>query len=350
MQGRTVDVRYSCLYCRDQMITLYWKTGIYAAFAGFLLDCIFGDPHELPHPVRFMGKLISLLERILLHKKNRSFVKRLLGALLVIIMLAVTGGVSFGILALVYKLEKYYLGSQVITFAFMSVMSAQCLAARDLNDSAMAVCRPLLKGDIKKAREALSMIVGRDTEFLDENAIVRAAVETVAENTNDGVLAPAFYLLIAGPIGGMVYKVINTMDSMLGYKNEKYGYFGSAAARLDDIAGFIPARLSALFMVMASAILHYDSANAWRIFRRDRYKHESPNSAQCESVCAGALEIMLGGDSYYNGKLVKKPCLGDAMREAAPGDIIRACRLMYMTVVLFFLTTAAFLPFVLHIF
>ena len=327
-----------------------WYDVLISVYLGFLLDCLVGDPQGFPHPVVIIGKLISLLEKILLHRKNPRIVQRLLGALLVIIVISITGGITFGILFISYYFEGKYLGTKYISIAIMSVISAYCMAARSLYDAAMAVFRPLVRGKTEEARKAVSMIVGRDTESLDENGIARAAVETVAENTNDGVIAPVFFLLIGGPVGGMVYKAINTMDSMIGYKNEKYRYFGTAAAVLDDIAGYIPARISALLMVVAALMLRYDSANAWRIFRRDRYKHDSPNSAQCESVCAGALDIRLAGDAYYFGKLKTKEYIGDALREIAPGDIIRACKLMYVTTALFLLVIAALYPMIAVIF
>ena len=321
-----------------------WYDVIISVYAAFLIDCIFGDPQGFPHPVRLMGKLISLLEKLLLHKKNPWWVKRILGGLLVLIVLGLTGGITFGIVFASYYFEGKYLGTKYISIFVMSLLNATCIASRDLNDAAMKVCRPLLKGNVEEARQAVSMIVGRDTKSLDADGIARAAVETVAENTNDGVVAPVIFLLIGGPVGGMLYKAINTMDSMIGYKNHKYMYFGTAAAKLDDIAGFVPARISAILMVVAAWFLRYDSANAWRIFLRDRYKHASPNSAQCESVCAGALEVRLAGDAYYSGQLVKKEFIGDPIREISPGDIIRACKLMYFTVLLLLALLAMFTP------
>jgi adenosylcobinamide-phosphate synthase len=185
------------------------------------------------------------------------------------------------------------------------------------------------EGSLPKARRAVSMIVGRDTENLDREGVIRAAVETVAENTADGVIAPLFYLALGGAVGGMAYKAINTMDSMLGYKNERYQYFGTAAARLDDAAGFIPARLSGLLLVAAAGLTGMDAAGAWRIFCRDRYAHKSPNSAQSESAVAGALGVQLAGDAVYGGMVVHKPTIGDHCREIEAEDIPRACRLMY---------------------
>ena len=173
------------------------------------------------------------------------------------------------------------------------------------------------------------MIVGRDTERLTEEGIIRAAVETVAENASDGVIAPLCYIALGGPVLGFLYKGINTMDSMVGYHNEKYEYFGRAAARLDDAANFIPSRFSALLMVGAAFVLRMDWRNGWRIFLRDRRNHKSPNSAQTEAACAGILGVRLAGDAWYFGKLVKKPYIGDDSRPVEAEDIVRANRLMY---------------------
>ena len=213
-------------------------------------------------------------------------------------------------------------------------MSYQMLAACSLRRESMKVCKALEAGDVEQARTAVSMIVGRDTASLTEEGIAKAAVETVAENTSDGVIAPLFYMFLFGPVGAWVYKAINTMDSMLGYKNDKYRYFGTCAARVDDVVNFIPARLSAWLMVGAAGILGMDMAGAARIHLRDRRNHASPNSAQTESACAGALGLQLAGNAYYFGKLYEKPTIGDAKRQIEPKDIRRANRLMYGTAVL----------------
>lgn len=213
-------------------------------------------------------------------------------------------------------------------------MSYQMLAACSLRRESMKVCKALEAGDVEQARTAVSMIVGRDTASLTEEGIAKAAVETVAENTSDGVIAPLFYMFLFGPVGAWVYKAINTMDSMLGYKNDKYRYFGTCAARVDDVVNFIPARLSAWLMVGAAGILGMDMAGAARIHLRDRRNHASPNSAQTESACAGALGLQLAGNAYYFGKLYEKPTIGDVKRQIEPKDIRRANRLMYGTAVL----------------
>ena len=222
-------------------------------------------------------------------------------------------------------------GPLYTTFWQLALDERQILAARQLFREGKKVQRALEKGDTEGARYAVSMIVGRDTDVLNEDGIARAAVETVAENASDGVIAPLCWILLFGAAGGFFYKSINTMDSMLGYKNEKYLYFGRAAAKTDDAVNFIPARLSGLFMILTAPLCGLDGRNAWRIFKRDRYKHASPNSAQTESACAGALGVQLGGSASYFGKLCEKPTIGDPIRPVERADVHRACKLMYGT-------------------
>ncbi|MBR4600024.1 MAG: cobalamin biosynthesis protein CobD [Treponema sp.] len=217
-------------------------------------------------------------------------------------------------------------------------MCYQCIAARSLCHESMKVYHKLKKGSLEEARKAVSMIVGRDTDILDEKGVAKAAVETVAENTSDGVVAPIFYMALFGACGGMVYKAINTMDSMIAYKNEKYLHFGFFAAKVDDLANLIPSRLSALLMIFSSLILslwparpRFNAKNAAKIFIRDRYKHASPNSAQTESVMAGSLGLRLAGDTVYGGVIEKKEFIGDGTREIEAKDIIRSNILMYAT-------------------
>ena len=236
--------------------------------------------------------------------------------------------ISTGVPALV--LELSWRLHPAAYFAVNAVMCWQILAARQLFREGKKVQRALEKGDTEGARAAVSMIVGRDTDVLDENGICRAAVETVAENASDGVIAPLFWTFLFGAAGGFFYKSINTMDSMLGYKNEKYLYFGRAAARTDDVVNYVPARLSAVLMIAACPLCRLDGKNARRIFRRDRYKHASPNSAQTESTVAGALGVRLAGDAVYGGVVKKKEFIGDPVREIEPYDITRAGRLMYV--------------------
>lgn len=296
---------------------------------GFLLDVFFGDPHWLPHPIRLVGALISWLERGIRACLPKTRGGELLGGtVLVFLVLACSTGVPLGLLWLAAWIHPY------LMFAVGSVMCYQLLAAKSLRTESMKVCERLEAGDLPGARKAVSMIVGRDTERLSGEGVAKAAVETVAENASDGVLAPLFYMAVGGPALGFFYKAANTMDSMVGYKNERYLYFGRAAARFDDICNFIPARLSAWLMILASGFLGLDGKGAFRIYRRDRKNHASPNSAQTESVCAGALGVELAGDAWYFGVLHKKKTIGDARRPVVPGDIRLANRLMYGTAIL----------------
>ena len=296
---------------------------------GFLLDLLFGDPYWLPHPIRFIGNMISFLER-----KIRNFFPDTPGdeiaggAVLVILVLVVSTGIPFGLLYLAGRLHPY------ARVALESLMCYQLIAAKSLRTESMRVYAPLKKGDLVGARKAVSMIVGRDTENLTEEGVTKAAVETVAENTSDGVIAPMLYMALGGAVLGFFYKAVNTMDSMIAYKNKKYLYFGRVAAWLDDICNYIPARISAVLMILASGILRMDMAGAWEIYWRDRYNHASPNSAQTESVCAGALGVQLAGDAWYFGVLHRKKTIGDAKRPVEFEDIRRANRLMYGTAVL----------------
>ena len=301
---------------------------ILALMGGVLLDLLIGDPHSLPHPVRAIGKLISFLEGKLLGpaelpQARDPAAEKKKGLLLGVIVILVTAAVSGGILAAAFRVHPCAGGIAE------AVMTCYILASGSLRRESMAVARALDDSDITAARSALSMIVGRDTNVLDERGICRAAVETVAENASDGVIAPLFWTFLFGAAGGFFYKSINTMDSMLGYKNEKYLTFGRAAAKTDDVVNFIPARLSALFMIAACPLCGLDAKNAWRIFRRDRMKHASPNSAQTEATAAGALGVRLAGDAVYGGVLHKKEFLGDPLREIEPADITRTGRLMY---------------------
>lgn len=305
---------------------------ITAFFLGFLLDLLLGDPYWLPHPIRLIGSLIAKAEKCLLgEEKERSEQKELRqGVGLVMIVLFGTVLTTSLILLLTYQIN-IYAGTAVET-----IMTYQILATKCLKDESMKVYRELKKGNLEGARKAVSMIVGRDTACLDENGVTKAAIETVAENTSDGVVAPMLYTALGGPILGFFYKAVNTMDSMVGYKNERYLYFGRAAAKLDDYVNYIPARISACLMIAASFLAgsSYDGKNAYRIYRRDNRKHASPNSAQTESVCAGALGIRLAGNASYFGKIVEKPYIGDDLRQVEYEDIRRVNRLTYATAML----------------
>lgn len=302
-----------------------------AFVCGFVLDLVFGDPHALPHPIRLIGTLIAGLEKKLLklqmRDEKREFYK---GILLVVLVLLSTGAVAALVLVVAYWLHP------VAGIVIESVMTYQILATKCLKDESMKVYQSLNEQGLEAGRVAVSMIVGRDTNVLDETGVVKAAVETVAENTSDGVIAPMLYTALGGPVLGFVYKAVNTMDSMVGYKNDKYLYFGRAAAKLDDVVNFIPARISAYLMIAAAYIggKAFDGKQAYRIYKRDRRNHASPNSAQTESVCAGALGIQLAGDASYFGKVVKKPYIGDAHRAVEREDIVRVNRLMYVTAVI----------------
>ena len=307
-----------------------------ALIIGSIVDFILGDPRELWHPVQGIGWVISRLEKILrrLFPAGRRG-ERWAGAVLVVLTLLVSVGVPallLFFLSLVHPL---------LSFLLSCIFCWQLLAARSLRTESLKVEEALEKEGLEAGRRAVSMIVGRDTQDLTEEGVIKAAVETVAENTSDGVTAPLFYMILAGPLGGFAYKAVNTMDSMVGYKNEKYRYFGTCAARLDDAAGFIPARLSALFMTAAAFLAGYDGKNAWRILKRDRKKHKSPNAAHTEAVMAGALDVQLAGDAWYFGKLVRKPFIGDGIRPIERQDIRRACRLEYATALLQLLVLGA---------
>lgn len=323
---------------------------IIAFIAGFVLDLLIGDPHFIPHPVRLIGSLISFLDKRLnsdvkynSSENEANLTKYKRGVLLAFTVIFATFAVSVIILVAAYSINLY---AGVIAEA---VMTWQILATKCLCVESMRVYDALSTDGVDAGRRAVSMIVGRDTSVLDAAGVTRAAVETVAENTSDGVIAPMLYTAIGGPVLGFVYKAVNTMDSMLGYKNDKYMYFGRFAARLDDVVNFIPARISAYLMIGAAFIggRQFDGKNAYRIFKRDRFNHASPNSAQTESVCAGALRVQLAGDAVYFGRLVKKKYIGDRLREIEYEDIKRANRLMYITAFLCELLSVAVMSLVL---
>lgn len=323
---------------------------IFAFIAGFVLDLLIGDPHFIPHPVRLIGSLISSFDKRLncdagynSSEKKLNLIKYKRGMLLAFTVIFATFAMSVIIIVAAYSINLY---AGVIAEA---VMTWQILATKCLRVESMRVYDALKTDGVDAGRRAVSMIVGRDTSVLDAAGVTRAAVETIAENTSDGVIAPMLYTAIGGPVLGFVYKAVNTMDSMLGYKNDKYMYFGRFAARLDDVVNFIPARISAYLMIAAAFIggRQFDGKNAYRIFKRDRFNHASPNSAQTESVCAGALRVQLAGDAVYFGKLVKKKYIGDGLREIEYEDIKRANRLMYITAFLCELLSVAVMSLVL---
>ena len=294
---------------------------------GFILDTIIGDPYKLPHPIRWIGSFISILEKLCRKIAKSNTMLMILGSILVFIVVFVSGGITL----LVLKLASFN------KYAYTIVSSVICyymLAGKSLKTESMKVYKAFENKDTEGARKAVSMIVGRDTQSLTKEGIIKAAVETVAENSSDGVVAPLIYILIFGPVGGVVYKAVNTMDSMIGYVEEKYFYIGKFAAKLDDVLNYIPARISGILVIISAFILRYDYKNAFRIFKRDRRKHASPNSAQTESAMAGALGVQLAGDATYFGVVHKKPYIGDKKREIENEDIKRANDIMYtMTII-----------------
>lgn len=300
-----------------------------AIVAGFILDLIFGDPHWLPHPICLIGNLIGFLEKNLRRLLAPGKTALLLGgALMVVIVLSLSYAVPYAVLMLAEQVSPW------LRFALETIMFYQIFATKCLRDESMKVYTALHNNDLEDARVKLSWIVGRDTKELTAEEVTKGAVETVAENTADGIIAPMFYMFIGGAPLAFLYKGINTMDSMVGYKNDKFLYFGRCAAKLDDVANFIPARITGILMILASYFLNMNAAGAWKIFWRDRYNHLSPNSAMTESVTAGALNIQLGGDHYYFGKLVHKDTIGDNIRPVVAEDIVAVNNLLYMTAVI----------------
>ena len=300
-----------------------------ALLLGFFIDLLLGDPHSIPHPVVWIGKLITAVEKAV----RRIFPKtvrgeNVAGGVLWLVVAGVSTAVPAFLLYAAYRLHP------AAGLVLESIMCWQILATKSLRDESMKVYAALKEGVPENYRRAVSMIVGRDTAELDDLAVTRAAVETVAENASDGVIAPMLFLALGGAPLGFFYKAANTMDSMLGYVEMPYKNIGLVPAKMDDVLNYIPARLSALLMLAAGALLRLDVKNGWRIWRRDRRNHASPNSAQTESVCAGLLGVRLAGDAYYHGVLHKKPYIGDARREIEYEDIPRAGRLLYATAAL----------------
>lgn len=300
----------------------------YSALAlaiGYAADLCIGDPRWLYHPIRAIGSLIAFFEKSIRRIFPATDRGELIGGLLTVLLVLLCCGLFPAVLLYIaFRLNE------LLGIAAASFMCYQLLAVRSLRDESMKVYSALCCGTTDDGRKAVSMIVGRDTKPLDEKGVVKAAVETVAENFSDGVLAPMFYMILGGPIAMYLYKAVNTMDSMLGYKNEKYLYFGRCAAKLDDIVNFIPSRIAAILLIFASAFCRLNTKNAWRIFRRDRFRHASPNSAQTEAAMAGALGVKLAGDAFYFGTLCKKEYIGDELRQIEREDIARANRLMYV--------------------
>jgi adenosylcobinamide-phosphate synthase len=294
----------------------------YALLIAYGLDLLIGDPPWLPHPVRAMASLAKVCETFW-----RGYLQnpRLAGLMTVISLLGAVSGCVYGLLFLTGRLHPW--ASDIVTVYLLYAS----LAARDLAAHSQRVYRALLAGNLILARQQVAMIVGRETAHLDEAEVSRACIESVAENIVDGITAPLLWAALFGPLGAMLYKAINTMDSMFGYKNERYHEFGWAPARLDDLANYIPARLTAILVILAATLLGHSPRAAFRIWRRDRRCHASPNSAQTEAAVAGALGIQLGGPSIYFGRTVDKPTIGDALHSITPSHILCTNRLMLMT-------------------
>lgn len=285
----------------------------------YVLDLIFGDPQNIVHPVQVIGKIISAGEKVLLRKKY----KFLAGAVLNIFTVSITYALMY-LISKSVKISVFFISIEI--YLMYTIFSINSLA-REGN----RVYRILKEGDIEKARKDLSYLVSRDTEMMDEKMIIRSTMETISENTVDGIVAPMFYMFLGGMPLAMAYKAINTLDSMVGYKNEKYMDFGKFSAKVDDVANFIPARITGILIVLASMILGYDYKNSLKIFIRDRKNHSSPNSAHSEASVAGALGVQFGGKVSYFGKEINKPTIGDKTKEFELEDIRKNIRIMYVT-------------------
>ncbi|MBC2329310.1 adenosylcobinamide-phosphate synthase CbiB [Listeria swaminathanii] len=302
--------------------------------ASFLLDCLLGDPYSWPHPIKAIGNWIQFLTNVLrklFHAKALYFA----GGLLFVLTVGMTGFVSWLILYLSAKIA-FWLYAAVFIYLAYTTLAMTCLAKE-----ARKIERTLADGDLAAARVQVGMIVGRDTDKLSAEQISKATIETVAENTADGVIAPLFYLFIGGPVLALMYKAVNTLDSMVGYKNEKYRAIGFVSAKMDDIANFIPARLSWLFLVIASFILRYDGRAAWVIGLRDRKNHTSPNCAYPEGAVAGALGITLGGTHEYFGETVVKPTIGSGTKPVTQTEISQTIHLLYAASTIAFIVFAS---------
>lgn len=293
---------------------------------GYILDLILGDPYNIPHPVRFIGSLISKTENILRRLSPKTSKSELIsGIFMPIIVVGISTVGALLILKLAYKIHV------IVGIIVDSIICYQMLATKCLKDESMKVYQSLKSGDLELSRKNVSMIVGRDTQNLDVTGVTKATVETIAENTSDGIIAPMIYMALFGSIGGVFYKSVNTLDSMIGYKNDKYLYFGRASAKLDDLLNYIPSRISAIFVIVATFFLNLDFKSAFHIWRRDCRNHPSPNSAQTESAFAGALNVQLAGDMYYFGKLHHKKTIGDNVRPIQIEDIKTSNKILYVT-------------------
>lgn len=296
---------------------------------GFILDLLIGDPNNPFHPVRGIGLLASKLETIFRKLLKNSL--KIAGLIVWIITIILTFAITYGIIFVCMKINKY-LGVIV-----QGIIIYFCISAKGLVVEGYKVIKYLNEGNIEKSRKQLSYIVGRDTESLDSKGITRAVIETIAENMSDGVIAPILFAGIFGAAGSMAYKAVNTMDSMFGYKNDKYIEFGYFPAKLDDLFNYIPARVTGILIIISSFFLKRDYKNSLKIYKRDRYNHTSPNSAHPEAAMAGALDIQLGGANYYFEKIVEKPVIGDKIKEIEINDVKKTAEILYLSAVMGFI-------------
>lgn len=300
-----------------------------AIVLGFIIDLLVGDPDGLPHPVMLTGKLVSWLENLFRKLFPKSAGGEIAaGGVMFLLIALLSFCIPFGLLWLCYRLTP------ILGVAVEAIMCWQILATRALRDGCMKVFRSLKRGNTAKARYYVSRIVSRDTEQLGEPGILRASVESVAKNTCNASAAPLICLVIGGAPLGWLYRAVNTMDSMVGCVDEPYKHFGLIPARADDVFNFIPSRITALFMLLSGFILNFNVSNGWKIFKRDRYNHKSPNAGQTESVCAGLLGVQLGGNASYNGIVHMNKTIGDPIRQIELNDIKRSCSLLYNTAIL----------------
>lgn len=296
---------------------------------GFILDLLIGDPNNPFHPVRGIGLLASKLETIFRKLLKNSL--KIAGLIVWMITIVLTFAITYGIIFVCMKINKY------LGIIVQGIIIYFCISAKGLVVEGYKVIKYLNEGNIEKSRKQLSYIVGRDTESLDSKGITRAVIETIAENMSDGVIAPILFAGVFGAAGSMAYKAVNTMDSMFGYKNEKYIKFGYFPAKLDDLFNYIPARVTGILIIISSFFLKRDYKNSFKIYKRDRYNHTSPNSAHPEAAMAGALDIQLGGANYYFGKIVEKPVIGDKIKEIEINDVKKTAEILYLSTVMGFI-------------
>jgi len=298
---------------------------VFELSAAYIADWVFGDPTNYPHPVKLIGKAIKFLENKLLYKAYSPSIQRLLGGILLISITLMSGTSTWAIIRLVEWVHPTLSFIATIFFAYTT------LATRNLYDEVRKVIKTLEKGDLSRARKEVEFLVSRYTDQLDEKEVCRALIETVSENTSDGIIAPLFYLTIGGPIMAVVYKAINTLDSMIGYENDRYRYFGWASAKADDLANFLPARITALLYILSSFILGKNWKMAWKVAWRDGRKNLSPNSGYPEAALAGSLGIQLGGENFYFGKPKEKPLIGEPKEPISIHKVKESLYLMVVT-------------------